>query len=148
VFSGISAAALLAWLPLLFGFAGPAGGGAPPTVTRMIVQEQLVIKIPVRPQPVRRALDWEERKGPKCLDTKQIQGAVLAGPSNVDFAMTDRSWVRAKFNDDCPALDFYRGFYLKPGDDRLCAKRDFVHSRMGGSCQIEQFRGLKAKAAD
>jgi hypothetical protein len=56
--------------------------------------------------------------------------------------------VRAKFNDDCPALDFYRGFYLKPGDDRLCAKRDFVHSRMGESCQIEQFRGLKAKAAD
>ena len=47
---GISAAGLLAWLPVLFGMAGPGQ----PTVTRMIVQEQLIIKIPVRPHKVRR----------------------------------------------------------------------------------------------
>lgn len=145
MFSEISAAAFLAWLPLLLGLAAPGGTGAQPTVTRMIVQEQLIIKIPVRPQPGRRALDWEERKGPKCLDTKHIRGAVLAGPSNVDFALVDRTWVRAQFSDDCPALDFYRGFYLKPEDEQLCAKRDFVHSRMGGSCQIERFHGLKPR---
>ena len=145
--SATSAASLLAWLPLLLGFASPGTSGSQ-SVTRMVVQEQLIIKIPVRPQLVRRALDWEEHKGPKCLDTKRIKGAVLAGPSNVDFALSDRTWVRAQFNDDCPALDFYRGFYLKPEDERLCAKRDVVHSRMGGSCQIERFRGLKPRTGD
>ena len=142
--SGTTAAAVLAWLPLLLGLAAPGQ----PTVTRMIVQEQLIIKIPVRPQPVRRTVAWEEHKGPKCLDTDRIRGAVLAGPSDVDFALTDRSWVRAKFDDRCPALDFYRGFYLRPEDPRLCAKRDFIHSRLGGRCRIERFRALKPKDAD
>jgi hypothetical protein len=142
--SGTSAAALLAWLPILFGFAAPGQ----PTVTRMIVEEQLIIKIPVRPHPVRPPVQWEEQKGPKCLDTEEIKGAVLAGRSDVDFALKDRKWVRAKFSDECPALDFYRGFYLKPEDERICAKRDSVHSRMGGSCQIEQFRSLKPKQDD
>ena len=141
---GTSAAALLAWLPILFGIAGPGQ----PAVTRMFVQEQLIIKIPVRPHPVRRSIRWEEHKGPKCLDTNQIRGAVLAGPSDVDFALKDRSWIRAKFSDKCPALDFYRGFYLKPEDDRICAKRDSIHSRMGGSCEIERFRGLRPKQDD
>ena len=145
MFSEVSAAALLAWLPLLLGLAAPGGTSAQPTVTRIIVQEQLIIKIPVRPQPLHRRVQWEEHKGPKCLDTDQIHGAVLAGPSQVDFAMTDRTWMRAKFSDDCPALDFYRGFYLKPDDDRICVRRDSVHSRMGGSCQIERFRTLRPK---
>src|SRR3712207_3163224 len=105
MFPGTSAAAaMLAWLPILFGMSGPGQ----PAVTRMIVQEQLIIKIPVRPHPVSRPLGLMERKGPKCLDTREIRGAVLAGPTDVDFALQDRSWVRAKLDDDCPALDFYR----------------------------------------
>jgi len=143
--SGTSAAAMLAWLPILFGLAGPGGAAQ---VTRMIVQEELIIKVPVRPHSVRRPEEWEEHKGPKCLDTDRLRGAVLAGPSDVDFALTDRTWVRAKFSDNCPALDFYRGFYLKPDDEKICAGRDSIHSRMGGSCQIERFRKLTRKADD
>jgi hypothetical protein len=143
--SGISAAALLAWLPVLLGLSGPDGR---PTVTRMVVQEQLIIKVPVRPQQVRRSEHWEEHKGPKCLNAAQIRGAILAGPNDVDFAMGNKVWVRAKFSDKCEALDFYRGFYLKPEDERICARRDFVHSRMGGSCRIERFRQLKRKQRD
>ena len=57
----------------------------------------------------------------------------------------DRSRVRAKIDDDCPAIDFYGGFYLQPEDDRVCAKRDEIRSRMGGSCRIERFRSLEAR---
>jgi hypothetical protein len=137
---GTTAAAFLAWLPILFGMAVPGQPG----VTRMVIEEPLIVKIPVHPQPVRRSVEWEERKGPKCLETGDIRGAVLAGPSEVDFAMKG-VWIRAKFNDECPALDFYRGFYLKPEDERICAGRDSVHSRMGGSCRIERFRALRPK---
>jgi len=144
--SGTSAA-LLAWLPVLFGLVGP-GGGTRTTITRMLVEEQLIIKVPVRPHSMRQSVDWEEHKGPKCLDTERLRGAVLAGPSDVDFGLTDGSWVRAKFSDDCPALDFYRGFYLKPDDEKICAKRDAIHSRMGGSCRIERFRTLRRKPGD
>jgi hypothetical protein len=63
-----------------------------------------------------------------------------------------RERVRASFDGNCPALDFYGGFYLKTQDERVCAKRDSVHSRMGGSCRIERFRRLipklKAEKAD
>ncbi|QIK77844.1 hypothetical protein G7077_01855 [Sphingomonas piscis] len=142
MFPGLtSASILLAWLPAMFGLAGPGE----PTVTRMIVQEQLIIKIPVRPQPIRRPLVWEEHKGPKCINTGQIRGAVLAGTTAVDFALNGGGRVRAKLDDDCPALDFYNGFYLKPEDERICADRDSIHSRMGGSCQIDTFRSLSPK---
>ena len=43
---------------------------------------------------------------------------------------------------DCPALDFYGGFYLQPDDERICAKRETIRSRVGGSCRIERFRLL------
>ena len=53
--------------------------------------------------------------------------------------------VRAHLDEDCPALDFYRGFYLQVQDDHLCAHRDAIHSRMGGSCTIDKFKQLVPK---
>jgi hypothetical protein len=142
MFPGTSvAAALMAWLPILFGLSGPGQ----PAVTRMMVQEQIIIKIPVGPHSPRRPLQWDEHKGPKCVDTRQVRGAVLAGSTDVDFALLDRSWVRAKLDDDCPALDFYNGFYLKPDGEKICADRDFIFSRMGGSCRIDKFRTITPK---
>jgi hypothetical protein len=63
----------------------------------------------------------------------------------VDFVLANRARIRARFDEGCPALDFYAGFYLQPQDDRLCAGRDAVHSRMGGSCTIDRFRLLVPK---
>jgi len=74
-----------------------------------------------------------------------IQRALLSGPEQVDFVLADRSRIRAQFNEDCPALDFYGGFYLQLQDDRLCARRDAIHSRIGTSCTIERFRELVPK---
>ena len=48
-------------------------------------------------------------------------------------------------DEDCPALDFYSGLYLQLQDDRLCAGRDAIRSRMGGSCTIDRFKMLVPK---
>ncbi|MEO6361210.1 MAG: hypothetical protein ABIO43_11660 [Sphingomicrobium sp.] len=112
-------------------------------VSQVTIQEQLIVRVPVQSRPQR--FEWEEHKGPKCIATSDIRGAKLSGPQQVDLMLRDHSRIRAKFDDDCPALDFYEGFYLKPEDENLCAKRDSVRSRMGGSCRIEKFRRLTPK---
>ena len=94
---------------------------------------------PARPGPA--AADAAARsngsstRGRNASRCAAIRRALLSGPRSVDFVLADRSRVRAEFDEDCPALDFYGGFYLQPEDDRLCAKRDAIHSRMGGSCR-------------
>ena len=72
--------------------------------------------------------------------------AILYSVLGVPLALlADRTRIRAQLDEDCPALDFYGGFYLQPDDDRLCAHRDAIHSRMGGSCTIERFRQLEPR---
>ena len=113
-------------------------------VRRMVVRDEIILRIPVRPR-LSTAIEWKERKGPKCVDADQIAGAMLSGPSSIDFVLRDRRRVRAQMDDECPALDFYRGFYLQPDDERICAKRETIRSRVGGSCRIERFRALEPK---
>ena len=131
-------ASLTAWI-------AAAAAGEQPTVSRVVVQEELVMRIPVQPMRKRPLFHWEEKKGPKCLPAGAIRGAFLSGPSSVDFIMRDRSRVRARMDDDCPALDFYDGFYLESEDERICAKREEIRSREGSSCRIERFRTLVPK---
>jgi len=136
-------ASLSSWL------AAAAGPGVPPqeqAVRRLVVQDEVILRIPVRALPSRPRFEWEEKKGPKCLASRAIAGAMLSGRSSIDFVMADRSRVRARMDSDCPALDFYGGFYLEPEDNRICAKREEIRSRMGGSCRIERFRVLVPKA--
>ena len=135
---------LLAFVSSLLGISGADDAAVQRTVSRLVVQDELIVRVPVEAMP--HQFVWEEHKGPKCIAAKDIRGAKLSGPQQVDFVLSDRSRIRAKFEDDCPALDFYGGFYLNPQDEQLCAKRDSVHSRMGGSCRIERFRSLKPKA--
>jgi hypothetical protein len=117
------------------------------TVTRLVVQDQIILRIPVQPRPIAPAVEWIERKGPKCIPAGAIRGALLSGSEQVDFIMLNRARVRAQFDEDCPALDFYRGFYVQPRDQELCAGRDAVHSRIGGSCTIERFKSLVPRLA-
>lgn len=116
-------------------------------VTRLIVQDELILRIPVERRPIGPPIVWVERKGPKCIPTAAIRGAMLSNPQQVDFLLANRARVRAKFEEDCPGLDFYGGFYLQPDGDRLCAGQDAVYSRMGGSCTIERFKLLEARLA-
>jgi hypothetical protein len=128
-------------LPAIFGFAIAEQSDQ---VRTLIVQEEVIMRVPVRPRPVQPDA-WEEKKGPKCLDAGSIRGAALSGRQTVDLLLYDRTRYRAELSEDCPALDFYNGFYLTPQKGKVCAKRDDIHSRMGRSCQIERFRRLIPK---
>ncbi|MEO5808495.1 MAG: hypothetical protein ABIR51_00185 [Sphingomicrobium sp.] len=134
--------AMSVWLAAL---TGPGDTKQLLPVRRVVIQDTLILRIPVRPIPPRLPFEWVERKGPKCLASRTIAGAFLSGPASIDFLMADRTRVRAEIDDDCPAIDFYGGFYLQSNDERICAKRDEIRSRMGGSCRIERFRTLEAK---
>lgn len=128
------------FFPFLSFLSMVVGGDGQP-VRRVIIQDTVVFRIPVRPAPPM-PIEWSESKGPKCLTTASIIGASLQPGGEVDFLLTGRRRVRAEFERDCPAIDFYRGFYVEPRDQRLCARRDTLRSRMGGTCEIRRFRSL------
>jgi hypothetical protein len=132
-------------VPLLLGLIGAQPGAVGQSVTRLIIQDEVILRVPVQPRPLLPELEWVEKKGPKCIPSAAIQRALLSGPEQVDFILVNRARIRAQFDEDCPALDFYGGFYLQPADDRLCARRDAIHSRIGGSCTIERFKQLIPK---
>lgn len=129
----------LSLLPAMFGF---IGAGPSDKVRTLVVEQEVIMRIPVRPAP---NIEWEEHKGPRCIPARSIRGAMLSGREHVDFLLYDRTRLRARLSEDCPALDFYNGFYLTPDDGQVCIKRDTIHSRMGGSCRIERFRRLVPK---
>lgn len=128
-------------VPVLIGLFAAQQAGVQ-TVTRLVVQDEVILRVPVGPRPVVPQIEWVERNGPKCIPAGAIRRALLSGSEQVDFVLANRQRVRAEFDEDCPALDFYGGFYLQPQDARLCSGRDAVHSRMGGSCTIAQFKML------
>lgn len=136
-------------LPMLLSLAtaqdDTQGDEPQPVVRRLIVERQLLLRVPVRPRPAMQRFNWIGGKRFRCVHTSAIRGALLAGPDHVDFLLPQRRRIRATFDGNCPALDFYGGFYLKTEDHRLCIRRDSVHSRMGGSCRIESFQSLVPK---
>lgn len=138
--------ALLNLLPLLLGLAAFQPGQVQAVVTRLVVQDEVILRVPVQPRPMDPRVEWREKKGPKCIPAALIRRSSLSGSEQVDFILSGGSRVRAQFNEGCPALDFYGGLYLQYGrDQQICAKRDAVQSRMGRSCTIDRFRLLIPK---
>jgi hypothetical protein len=133
---------MLSLVPALLGLIALQPGTVEQSVTRLVIQDEVILRVPVQPRPLVQQIQWIERKGPKCIPTYAIRRAMLSGAAQVDFVLANRTRVRAQFDEDCPALDFYAGFYLQPQDERLCAGRDAIHSRMGGSCTIGKFKQL------
>lgn len=136
---------IIGLFPALLGVIVWQPGAMPQNVTRLVVQNGIIWRIPAQPRPPLRRIEWIERKGPKCIPAATIRRALLFSPEQVDFVLSNRSRIRAKFNRDCAALDFYGGFYLQPEDEMLCAKRDSVHSRIGASCTIGKFKQLEPR---
>jgi len=128
--------------------AAPPDAPPPPATaqpTRMRLSEHIILRVPL---PRRRSpppqTPWRETHGPRCIDTDAIAGAAVTESASVDFVLRGGKRLRAKLDRDCPALNFYSGFYLVSiGDGRTCAERDSVHARSGGACEIERFRELK-----
>lgn len=134
---------IFGWLPLLLSIFGAQPGPVGTTVTRLVVEDEIIMRVRIQPRPMFPEIQWVEHKRLKCIPIEDIRGALLSAPAQIDFVMANHKRVRAHIDEDCPALDFYGDFYLQPEDDRLCAGRDPIRSRMGGSCMIEQFRHLE-----
>ena len=141
----VTPASFIGFFPLLLGLLAADPGGIPVTVSRLIVQDEVILRVPVQPRPIVPQFDWIEKKGPKCVPAGAIRRSSLSGPDQVDFILSGGGRVRARFDEDCH-LDFYDGFYLQYGpDQQICVRRDAVISRMGERCMIERFRVLIPK---
>ncbi|MBX9731445.1 MAG: hypothetical protein K2X59_08960 [Sphingomonas sp.] len=143
---------------LMLLFAAPMpdkGGQATQTVQYGILtyRQRIVIRVPKLPDPPRvpeqiaaSPIRWKEVKADKCLAIGSIAGVAVSSTESVDLLTIDGHRLRAKFDDDCPAIDFYAGLYIRrPIDGMICAKRDVIRSRSGDSCRIEAFRELRRK---
>ena len=129
---------LLPALFALFGIQAPATA----TVSRIVVRDEIVMRVRVIRPRITLPVRWVEKKGPKCIRSESVVAVALADESSIDFLLRDRRRIRAKMDSQCPTLDFYGDLYLQPEDDRICARREEVRSRMGGSCRIERFRTM------
>ncbi len=122
-------------------------------VAQLTVHQRIIIRIPRMPftrAPVEASqpLRWVEKKGPKCVAMEDLVGAAISAPDSIDLMIDDGSRIRARLDDDCPPLDYYSSYYLKPTPDGMvCRNRDAIRSRSGGSCQIEEFKRLEARPA-
>lgn len=136
------AGTVLDLVPLVLGLFAMQPAAVQQSVTRLVIQDEVILRVPVQPRPFRPAIAWEERTGPKCIPTAAIRRALLFGSEHIDFILGNQRRIRAQLDEDCRALDFYGSIYLQPEDNRLCAGRDAIHLRAGGSCTIERFKLL------
>ncbi len=124
----------------------------PTRLAQVRIQQHIVIRVP-RPDPVRRLaspppaplppIAWVEKRASDCVSVDSLSGAAIIRSDSVDLVLAGGRRLRAKLGSECPALDFYAGFYVKPNKDgKVCAKRDVFRSRAGGECQIRSFRTL------
>ncbi|HVJ03151.1 MAG TPA: hypothetical protein VM662_13295 [Sphingomonas sp.] len=106
-------------------------------VPRMSVTSTTVI---IRRAPVALA----EKKSWDCVKMERIAGFTVNRFDSVDLQLKDGKQLRVKLGKNCPALGFYQGFYMKAtGDKKMCAGRDFIRSRSGRSCGVEQLVALE-----
>lgn len=112
-----------------------------------VEHRRIIIRVPSAVTPASSRLApatrWRESRGPSCIAGSRVVGATLPRQNSIDLILRDRTRVRARLHRRCPALDYYRGFYINAtADGRICADRDSIRSRAGGECQIDAFRTL------
>ena len=139
-----------ALLLLLFGSTQDSPAARAQMGTLTVHHRQIIIRVPSGIRQVAPAgaslIKWREGRGPDCISATRLMGATLLRQNSVDLILRDNSRVRARLQRRCPALDYYRGFYINATEDgRICADRDSIHSRAGGECQIDSFRALTAE---
>lgn len=125
---------------------------APGSRTMIRIERRIVVRVPrmslapglasaaAAPLP---PISWTEKRAEQCVPVAQLAGASITRPDSVDLVLSGGRRMRARLDDDCPALGFYSGFYIRPpADGRICARRDSIRSRSGGECRIEGLRAL------
>jgi hypothetical protein len=115
---------------------------------QVVVRQQIIIRtMRVQTAPAQNAtpVDWKEVRSVNCVQASAISGAAQLGQRNVDLVLRNGTRVRARLGSSCPALDYYYGFYITPGQDGLvCKDREAIRSRAGGQCEIDAFQLLQA----
>ncbi|MBD8677964.1 hypothetical protein [Sphingomonas sp. CFBP 13720] len=121
------------------------------TIRTEIRVQRMVVRVPrapfasaayssPRPLP---PIQWVEKHADRCVPIQDLAAVTVTRTDSVDLLLNGGKRLRARLADDCPALDFYAGLYLKPtGDGKMCASRDVIRSRSGGQCRIATFRTL------
>lgn len=134
-------------LAYVLAMAAASAGDQPLEMAQLTIRQRIVIRVPAAPvtaqQPLQR-LRWKEKSGPKCIPMNALAAAAIFKADAVDLVLRGGKRLRALLDRECPALDFYRGFYMTPTEDgKICAGRDMIRSRMGGQCSIEKFKTLE-----
>lgn len=144
---------LIAASGILLLFAAPASSPEPPdwdVVAAQFQQQRVTIHVPRvtvstttiimrTPRPV----TLVEKKADDCVKMEDLAGFSVNRFDSVDLVLKNGSLLRAKLGNDCPALGFYGGFYVKANKDRkMCAKRDTIRSRSGRQCAVQSFAAL------
>ena len=109
-------------------------------------RQQIIIRVPSGIRRIAPAgtslIQWRERTG-RAASPRASRRRNLFRQESVDLILRNNSRIRARLNRRCPALDYYRGFYINATEDgRVCADRDTIRSRAGGESPIDQFRTL------
>lgn len=118
---------------------------------QLTIRQRIIVRVPAMtvrtpPVPMPAPIVWKEVKGPKCVIVNQLAGAAITRSDSVDLFLRGGRRLRAQLDDNCPALDYYGGFYLAPTKDgQVCGGRDTIHARSGGKCLIDRFRELIPK---
>ena len=115
---------------------------------QIVVRQQIMIRVPQHPGGVPATslaapMRWREGGSVRCVPAAHILAA-LPSQNNVDFILRDNSRIRARLGRRCAGLDYYRGIYVDAAPDgRICAGRDALRSRMGGTCDIADLHPLQ-----
>lgn len=143
-------------LPLLFpsgvDYQAQSARAAPGTRTQIRIERHIIIRVPhmsaargpISASALMPPISWVERGSEQCVPVQSLAAASITRADSVDLVLSDGKRMRAHLGEDCPALGFYSGFYLRPpADGRVCAQRDIIRSRSGGECRIEGLRTLQ-----
>ncbi len=124
-----------------------AVGPSPVQLAQVLIEQTTIVRIRAigTPEDSKQAerSRWDEKKGPKCVQMNALAGAMVSSPTSIDLLLRGGLRMRAKLEKNCPSIDFYSGFYVRPTKDgRICQDRDLIHARTGGECEIDNFRLL------
>ena len=115
-------------------------------MAQMTIRQTVVIRTYTPPAPPPRPIQLKEVKGPKCVAMSQLAGWTITQSDSLDLFLRTGVRLRVQLDDECPALDYYQGLYLRPtADGQVCSRRDSIRTRAGGECGIEKFRALVPK---
>lgn len=111
-------------------------------------QAQKVRSVPVHPLHPMASHDWRVGKARSnlCIDSDRIAGAVIMDQRTLDVVLRGGERYRLSLESECPQVGYYGSFYYQVSTaGQLCAGRDRVMGRAGGSCKVRSIAPITVK---